>query len=378
MRDDPSMKKIVIFTLLICFTLLSSTGSAQTIYSTIIELNEQPLERWTQTYKTKWRDVAIDVQPTMPNVEKMPILQIVIDFWQPDTTKLGDGAIPYVADDGRFQVNQNEIRAAVNAITDGQTINPPYDMNHAYGQNSNLTLGDIMDILQTIWVKLGQDAEDFDYDHPLRFSSNSCYDEKSGKYLFPDVFIVNIRQKLANIPLLGHISKGIHKMKPQYDFGAGYFGNFNFVVSSSDLFYIVGLKMKIADTISEDAPLCGFDKVKEKLEKEISAGHIRKIFDVELGYTLYNTPGMTNESGFQKTAVFYAIPAWQVNCLYVDSGKKELRDYSGLDVDERDTQESKTVFVNAQTGEIIPTLDNGKDCLDYQGFISWEQVGGNQ
>ncbi|MEG1890076.1 MAG: hypothetical protein RR301_01585, partial [Clostridia bacterium] len=65
------MKKIVMLTLAICLALLASTSNAQTIYSTIIELNEQPLERWTQTYKTKWRDIAIDVQPTMPNVEKM-------------------------------------------------------------------------------------------------------------------------------------------------------------------------------------------------------------------------------------------------------------------------------------------------------------------
>ncbi|MEG2604862.1 MAG: hypothetical protein RSB91_07975, partial [Clostridia bacterium] len=132
--------------------------------------------------------------------------------------------------------------------------------------------------------------------------------------------------------------------------------------------------MKIADTIAEDVPLCGFDKIKETLDKEITAGHVRKIFDVDLGYTLYNTPGMTNKSGFQRTAVFYAIPAWQVHCLYVDSGKKEMRDYSGLDVDERNTQEAKTVLINAQTGEIIPSLEKEKGCLDYQGFISWEEA----
>lgn len=344
-------------------------------YSTIQEVREQTAKRWTETYETKWREVTIDVQPTVPDVDTMPILQVVIDFWQPDTAELGDGAIPYVADDGRFQVNQNEIREAVNAITAGQTIDPPYDFNHVYGENSDLTLGDIMDILQTIWVKLGQNADGLDYDHPLRVSCNSCYDEESSSYLFPDVFIVNMRQKIAGIPLLGHISKGIQKMKPQYDFGASAFGNFNCVISSLDLFYIVGLKMEIADTVSEDVPLCGFDKVKETLDKEITDGHIRKIFDLDLGYIMYNTPGMTNESGYEKTAVFYAIPAWQVNCLYVDSGKKELRDYSELDVEERNTHESRALFVNAQTGEIIPNLDSGKDCLDYKGFVSWDDVG---
>lgn len=121
---------------------------------------------------------------------------------------------------------------------------------------------------------------------------------------------------------------------------------------------------------SGDRWIAGFQA---KLFPQFTDCYVRRPVD-----TLYNTPGMTNKSGFQRTAVFYAIPAWQVNCLYVDGGKKELRDYSELDVDERNTQESKTVFVNAQTGEIIPTLDNGKDCLDYQGFISWEQVGGNQ
>lgn len=369
------MKKIVMITLGICLVLLSfNSSSAHADYSTIVEIGEHQLERWMETYKTKWRDIVIDVQPTIPKIESFPILEIAIDFWQPDTAELGAGAIPYVADDGRFQINQNEIREVVNAITKGENLSPPYDMNYAYGVNSDLTLGDIIDNLRTIWIKLGQDADDIDYKKPLQFSRNSCYDEEAEKYLYKDVFVLNVRQKIAGIPLLGHVSKGIHKLKPQLDFAAGHLGNFNFVISSPDLFYIVGQKLKIVSTISEDVPLCSFDKVKGTIEKEIMDGHIRKIFDLELGYILYNTPGMTNEFGFQRTAVFYAVPAWQVNCLYLDSGKKELRNASEQNGDERNTQESKTVFVNAQTGEIIPPSDNGKGCLDVPDILTWDEV----
>lgn len=161
-----------------------SSSSAQPNYSTIVEISEHPLERWIETYKTKWRDIVIDVQPTIPKIESFPILEIAIDFWQPDTAELGAGAIAYVADDGRFQINQNEIREAVNAITEGENLSPPYDMDYAYGVNSDLTLGDIIDSLRTIWIKLGQNADDIDYEKPLQFSRNGCYDEETKKYVY--------------------------------------------------------------------------------------------------------------------------------------------------------------------------------------------------
>lgn len=122
-----------------------------------------------------------------------------------------------------------------------------------------------------------------------------------------------------------------------------------------------------------------FSTIKQSIEKEIEDGHIRKIFDVELGYALYNEPGAIRtvpDYSWVKDAVFYALPMWAVNCYYVDDPAKELRDYSGRDVPERGVMEYKTLWINAQTGKVIDRKNNRTDAADYPGFISWEEAGG--
>ncbi|MPM69216.1 hypothetical protein SDC9_116160 [bioreactor metagenome] len=65
-----------------------------------------------------------------------------------------------------------------------------------------------------------------------------------------------------------------------------------------------------------------------------------------------------------------------MNCHYVDNPAKELRDYSGWDVEERAVMEYKTVLINAQTGKVIDRNYNRTDAADYPGFITWEEAGG--
>lgn len=120
--------------------------------------------------------------------------------------------------------------------------------------------------------------------------------------------------------------------------------------------------------------------VRASLEEEILAGHIRKIFDIDFGYALYNELGANRTGGGKESEPhqFYTVPAWRVNCYYIESGKKEMRDYSKWDVPERSEIEYKTVLVNAQTGKVMDRADHSEGCTDYRGFISWEDIGGKE
>ena len=76
--------KRILCVLLILMMLLPMAASAEQKYYTIGELKDQVTERWTNTYETKWRTITVDVQPTVPDVEKMPVIKVKPVIWLPE------------------------------------------------------------------------------------------------------------------------------------------------------------------------------------------------------------------------------------------------------------------------------------------------------
>lgn len=70
------MKRFVAFLTVLMLLAGMTAGMAEGDYLTIQELREQTVERWTQTYTTKWRNVAIDAAIVVPNVEQVPVMLI--------------------------------------------------------------------------------------------------------------------------------------------------------------------------------------------------------------------------------------------------------------------------------------------------------------
>ncbi len=380
------MRRICVITLLVCLVLLPLAGKAQTYmkaqaYYTIGELRESIPERWTQTYETKWRKVSIDVQPTLPQVDKLPILKVIPDFRPLDISGLGEGWSRWeVNDRATFAAFQNDLdQEERDAKGETTTTNyyPPFDMSASYAQNNDLTLNDVLNHLMRIMDAMGEDQGQWQYDRPTRIFVNTTVSRTTGKPLLPGSYSVSLHQKLQGVPVLCHALNGVDSPKDQEMwFHAG----LTFQIRTPESVSLGGKEVTVKEVLADDVPLCDFSKVKSAIEEEIQAGHIRKIFDVELGYALYNEPGVSRKPGLEwlHTAMFYAVPVWQVNCYYVENGQKELRDYKDLDVPERAAMEYKTLIVNAQTGVAMDRSDNRKGCGDYLGFISWEEVGGKQ
>jgi hypothetical protein len=366
-------------TLIAVFMFLPLAGKAQG-YLTVKQMREQPPARWEQVYETKWRTVSIDVQPMLPQADKIPVLKVVPDFWQPDVSALGTGWKSEVSRLGSttFRAYLNDMdQEERDAMGKTTTTNyyPPFNMNASYAQGNGLTLNDILNHLKRIMGAMGEGQMQWQYDRPNRVMVNTTVSKKTDMLLLPGSYSVSLNQQLQDVPLLCHVLEGVEGAKDQE---MRLHIGLTFQTRTLESVSLGGKQVKVTDELADDVPLCGFDKVKAAIEEEIQAGHIREIFDVELGYALYNEPGVSRRPGaeWMKTAVFYAVPVWRVNCHYVENGQKELRDYTGLDVPERAVMEYKTLIVNAQTGVTVDRSDNRKGCGDYLGFISWEDAGG--
>ena len=138
--------------------------------------------------------------------------------------------------------------------------------------------------------------------------------------------------------------------------------------------------LKVTQTLAEDIPLLPFDTIIAAIEDEINAGHIRKIYEIEFGYVLYNEPGrfLTSKPGKERraefhTARYYLRPMWLVNCLYKDTATDKLRSKPSDSDDERNTLDYYQLLIDAQTGEVVKR-SNAQDRCEYKGFISWEDV----
>lgn len=369
------MKKPCMLILMLCAALLPSAGQADSMIS-IKQLNESPPGRWTQTYHTTWRDVSVDVLPYVPMTESFPILKMIPDFTVPDVSGLGREWTSGMHESLLFNISLDDYSRAEREVKgDTQTFihYPPFDFSKAYAEHNDLTIGEAIDYLNQV-ISISGYGE-WHYDRPYELRVNQTKSKRTGKVLLPEGYTFLLMQKEADIPILGHVLDGVDEPR---DDAHRLAIHIMFQIRDFESININGNKLRLINTLAEDVPLQYYSLIQRSIEQEIMAGHIRKIFDVELGFALYNEPGASRKPGYEwiQSAVFYALPVWAVRCHYVNSPTKELRDYTGMDVEERSMTEYKTVLFNAQTGKVIDRFDNRREASDYPGFISWEEAGG--
>ena len=380
------MKKLVALLFSLTSLLFPLSGYAQEYY-TVQVIREQAQDRWTQIYHTKWRDVTVDVQPIAPDTPGLPVLQVTPMVFQPITTEEESGWKITTRDDGYWlyvsngQIDDERDQAAKNKKWKRLTTQyyDSFSMDTAYASENILTLGDALNFLSMVLGKMGIDPKHYQITRPACVTVNNDIETATGNMLLPGEYSIELYPQLRNIPILCHDLSGVNEPKdndrrifPDLFFGIRSFDSFSIVVKPCPL--------KEINLLADDIPLCAYSKVVAAVEEEIQAGHIRKIFDLELGYVLYNKPGVDNKAAgvSYQTDIYYAVPAWRMNCLYVSNPKKELHNYDGLDVPERGTIEYITLIINAQTGEMQDYMNNRKGCADYTGFISWDEVGGDK
>lgn len=369
------MKKLVVLLFSLISLLLPLSGYAQEYYSVQV-IREQAQARWTQIYHTKWRDVTVDAQPFVPDVAAVPVLKVAPSFEKPTTTEEETGW-DIEAPDYSFLIMKEEAAAQekLNRIKTrwvSEWIDGSFDFGRTYA-NSSMKLGEAIEFLQKVLIKSGIDPKRFLLSKPAALNVSTYIDASTEQPVLPSSMRFDIYQQIRGIPILCHDTKCIHEPKDNmlvFDAALLY------TISDPNTFSLYLGGIKETEMLASDIPLCDFSKIMDAIKKEIMEGHIRKVFDIDLGYVLYNEPGVTRAPGLEwvKTAVFYAVPTWHINCLYVNDPKKELRNYEGKDVPERGTLEYASLAINAQTGEMQDYMNNKDDSDDYIGFIPWDEV----
>lgn len=363
----------VLFLLILLLQLLTEASFAAEKIN-IAQLREQLPERWVQEYQTYGRTIVVDVRPIAPTVGTISILRVVQDTSVPEISELSSDWNSKVSDDGIFNIQLGDPCAAENK-TKGtyKSVNyyPPFDFDKAYAQNNALTLSEVIGYIEKIMndVNYGQ----WGFKKPCRLLTNIMTESKAKGAVFQGSYYLSFLQQLDGIPILNHARFGIEEPKGDPPFIRAQL--FCVLQTLNDI-SMGGYKVKVDEVLADDVPLCNFSEVQKSIEQEILAGHIRRIFDVELGYVLYNQPGGTGKDfqGFNMS--YYAVPMWVVNCYYVSTPHTELRDYSQWDVPERGVIEYKQMYINAQTGKTIDRGDNHVGAADYTGFLAWDDVGG--
>lgn len=375
--------------LLLSLLMMLSSASAEEWY-TITDLYEQTTTHWTQTYETKWRTVSIDAAITIPDVSNVPVMLIEnLDefpqlktedtYWNELYTR---GAFDLRWDnpwpDYPSKVNGKRLHSQQ---TSGANLYSGIEANGCYVPMSETTYGEICDLVDDTLIQYGFDPEAYAYRTPYRLWSQHMFFYGQKEDALPGTLLASFRTKFSGIPVLSHVKSAISDQWARDD-------EFFEIPDNSLVYhgygeYLGGLSLwcaKPSEVLAEDVPLCSFEVIRTAIEKEIQAGHIRKIYEIEFGYVLYNEPGKyhTATSGKARVAEsaaarYYLRPMWQVNCLYKDKATGKLRSQSADSADERNTLDYYQLLIDAQTGEVVKS-SSAKDRCEYKGFISWDEV----
>lgn len=395
---------------LVVMLAFPATGLAQE-YLSIKQMKEFVPDRWAQTYETKWRTVQVDAEVLLPDVNTVPILKVVDNI---------PASIPQEVeeswDGAKLEQDQvvlfNETKQAPKSI-DGKRINQNYEVREVwrsgitldgtYVPMSDITYEEICKMIRNHIAAFEYDPELFELERPLELYASHWFLYGYKKDVLPGLIMLQARQRVEGIPLLQHIYDAVidhYNGGNRYDeisthpwLSAGYDG---YGEKLTHLFWGV---FSPSEKIADDVPLCSFDQVIQAIEPEINGGHIRKIYEIELGYVMYNEPGVyysnqqvmvegrNSEAEIDRhietrmadraAAQFYLRPMWQVNCLWVKSPSDTLRETASYTTDERNTLDYYQLLVDAQTGELVAE-NTAQDRCEFPGFLSWEDVGGTQ
>lgn len=242
----------------------------------------------------------------------------------------------------------------------------PFEMNLSYAPNNTLTLYDATSILKDKLNLVNIETNNFDFENLYDFSTFEYLRKETGEVAMPGSYTFSLYQVLNGIPIITNIGRAYNENTTE-----SYYPFIRFNVRAENSWQLIMDTLVSDERIAEDVPLCDMSTIIASIENEIYSGHIRKIYEVMLGYVVYDNKDMQKPRG-QINEDYYIVPGWMVNCIYMDDPEKE-HTYSS-DVFERNTKEYASLVFNAQTGKMTSRKYNKKDKADYAGFISWDDV----
>lgn len=377
--------------MLLCLLMMLSVANAEEWVS-IRALRVQTPSRWIKTCETRWRTIEIDAEINVPQADKIPIVFLRGGAEEPAFTAedIGWDVLRFR---GAYQISIGRNSPDYPKKLNGVRLGSPYAEGNWYSdfapENQYVPLDDIpfseiIERAQTVLRAMGYEPDSFLLENPVRVWAHHICEYGTKEDVLPGYIFMEFLPKVEGIPVLSHVQESVRGNSStkldDAEFWQPVTSSLAYNGYLGDLTSIHLIPLEVQQFLAEDVPLLSFDEIIDSIEGEINAGHVRKIYEIELGYVLYNEPGKfhTVESGRERSAeghaaCYYARPMWQITCLYKDSPTEELQEKPGDSDDERNTLDYHQLLIDAQTGEVVRQT-NAQDRCAYKGFISWDEV----
>ena len=378
------MKKVLGFLTLV-ITIIGQSNAYSQAYFNLKDIKELSPQNWQESYIDKYgREVDVDIEIQVFGENTAPILRLtypnnsfISDEWDDVNARENNLFISISKNNPHRTISSGKMRKNEEKYVVYSLYCDKSENDRKYGREygNDLTMNEVYGCLDMLLERLNISPESFMHNPLNKLEVLSKVNKDSGEYITPSFFSIELWRQYYGLPVLTHASSGFDKRG-----WPDYCPSVNFSISNSDEYQIIVRDLEEVEVIADDIPLCSVETVIESLKNEIEIGHIRKVFDIQLGYAVYNDPDFPKNSRSSHDAkCYYAVPSWVVNCIYITNPKNEYA-YSGLDEEgygERDSEEFRTLVINAQTGKLLDPQDKtktGGGNADYKGYISWDEI----
>ncbi|MEG1776537.1 MAG: hypothetical protein RR367_08515, partial [Clostridia bacterium] len=257
------------------------------------------------------------------------------------------------------------IPGKLDRLPDAVYVNPK-EKDKVYASFSDMTLGEAIHSIKQTFDIARINTDDFLVERPYLLRTFQYINPTTKETVLPGDYYLFFYQCLHKIPIFCHAGEALRAKTH-----LRYAPSLTAWINHKENYEVAIQKMDSVAVIAEDIPLCPFSTIKNAIETEIAAGHIRSVFELELGYVLYDDPDMVETNDIADR--YDAVPTWRLNCLYLNNPRKELPPYDAERSFNIDSLEYTTIIFDAQTGE-MQDLGIKKNRIYYDGFISWDEV----
>ena len=412
------MKKLIAtFSVLLLVPVLA-TASANMVSVSELRQQAENMGRWTQTYEAHGRTIEVDVPIIVPEVEKLPILEI-------EAVKSSDEGIfsdennrdIYVLskDDTSTEYADNSLMEFVNPQIEAETPSTFFLINgnvmlqaghdwvyvrrggklkygyqsyygfepnidRIFAENNPNCLLDAKNTLQKVLDYFYPKEENqFDLDYiEVRERARKVKDlSESGGYVdeYPmGTYYFALRQMLHGIPIYTGVGERIDSFSSDRKFEndevekclkiEGVSINY-FEYMAADSFNILVCWVRERSVIENDIPIASLQQILHMVEQEIQRGHIRNVYALRLGYAYY-----LNSASSETYTLF---PVWVCDCDYTENPKEETMS-NIVDSNFRRGYNFSQILLNAQNGKMESRWLKKTEMLYCPKIITWEDT----
>ncbi|MEG2268114.1 MAG: hypothetical protein RSC68_27795, partial [Acinetobacter sp.] len=208
------MRKSVLTALFLGLLLVASSVSAQeTQWYSIGEVRKQTTEGWHETYTAHGREILVDIDVFMPDVDAMPIQKVELARARPSFTESETGWDILVREETNYLRYRTKdypelIPGKLDRLPDAVYVNPK-EKDKAYALFSEMTLGEAVHYIKQTFELSRMNADDFLIERPYLLRTFKYIKPTTKETILPGDYYLFFYQCLNKIPILCHAGEAL-------------------------------------------------------------------------------------------------------------------------------------------------------------------------